>query len=130
MQYLLDEICQFSFVLKITTTTPKYCNVQIWRLWLCIRTSGHHKFCKFSKFIRPNFFIKTLKCIDLDSPIDEVVNLRILILLYIYIYILLLCIYIIKLYIYICIYIYILLNYIYIYYHCYIYIILYISIKI
>ena len=42
----------------------KYCNVQIWHLWLCICTSGHHK---FSKFIRPNFLIKTLKCIDLDS---------------------------------------------------------------
>ena len=48
---------------------------------------------KFSKFIRPNFFIKTLKCIDLDSPIDEVVNLRILILLYIYIYIIIMYIY-------------------------------------
>ena len=48
------------FVLK-TTTTPKYCNVQIRYLQLFICTSGHHK---FSKFIKLNFNIKTLKCIE------------------------------------------------------------------
>ena len=69
MQYLLDEICQFSFVLKITTTPlQNYQNTAMFKYdffdFLYVHQAGHHK---FSKFIRSNFnfLIKTLKCIDL-----------------------------------------------------------------